>query len=507
MFDKKDFELIPYSDNISYSKNINTFNKNLIINISETIKNVVDHSGAILMHECSNFQDFIGRDIDTFYPSKNKFLNINTEENLFFHERENGSYRFLINDINSVDFFNLDIEDLNIFSPNTKSLNISNIQTSFVCDKTGLKHFEKKAIIFYKLVKYFSYGIIFSYEQLFKLKKILNSLKIEELNYILDLTSKHLPKEHYYIKKLLEKNFYDFENDIKVKKFWTDKRIIRQNKRKVFAGDLKLKNLLKSMKFIYALLMGSFARWPKTHKPLPAIAIIGNDGAGKTSLCEYVVKNYSKMDPAYLNMKSDVPFFPFTKYINKTIKKILNISMINKIYPIKIFFKFLGQLFDIFDQYIKYKIGMAFADSGYGITIFERYITDKLRGEFPNKSNRFLPLEQFFPLPDGMFYLDVEPRISLKRKINDNHTLEEMTSKRKNYISLLEEFSEVKKVSFDNSFLENIKAFKNYIFELTIKKQKKIISASIVKRCVWKKNRNRFLAGNPKERFQKDSFL
>ena len=31
---------------------------------------------------------------------------------------------------------------------------------------------------------------------------------------------------------------------------------------------------------------------------------------------------------------------------------------------------------------------MAYADSGYGITIFERYITDKLRGEFPNKKKQ-----------------------------------------------------------------------------------------------------------------------
>ena len=150
---------------------------------------------------------------------------------------------------------------------------------------------------------------------------------------------------------------------------------------------------------------------------------------------------------------------------------------------------------------------MAFADSGYGITIFERYITDKLRGEFPNKKNKFLPLEQFFPFPDGIFYLDVRPEISIERKIEDNHTMAEMTSKRKNYISLLEEFSEVKTIPCDNDFEENVKDLKNYIFELALKKKKEFKSGLINKRCAWKKNRNRVLTGDPAERFQKDSFL
>ena len=114
---------------------------------------------------------------------------------------------------------------------------------------------------------------------------------------------------------------------------------------------------------------------------------------------------------------------------------------------------------------------MAYADSGYGITIFERYITDKLRGEFPNKKNKLLPLEQFFPLPDGFFYLDVKPEITLKRKIKDKHTLEEMISKRANYISLLKEFTEIKKIPSDNKIEENVKNLKNYIFELAFKKK------------------------------------
>jgi len=507
MINKKKYELVPYHNNFLSSKKKNSLNKDVIKYVKETIKKIVRCSNAVLMQECKNFEDFSGRDVDTFYLFNSQFLNIDFGEDVILNQREEGSYRFLINHRDMTDFINLDVENLAIFSPQTKNENEIHFKEAINCDKTGLKHFEIKSIIYYKIVKYFSQGIVFSYEQLYKLKKILNSVNINDLNYILNLTSKNLPNENIWIKKLIQDDFQTFEQDENVKKFWIGKRIIRQNKRKVFAGKLELKNLFKSKKFIKALLFGSWANWSKNHNPMPAIAIVGNDGAGKTTICDYVIKNYHKLDPAFINMKSDVPMMPHTKYLIKFIKKILEFSIIKNISVFKKIFLFIGQIADIFDQYIKYKVGMAYADSGYGITIFERYITDKLRGEFPNKKNKFLPLEQFFPLPDGFFYLDIRPEVTLKRKDKDNHTLLEMNSKRANYISLLEEFSEVKKIPCDKNFEENIKDLKNYIFELSFKKKKKLKSGLGIKRCIWKKNRKRVLAGDPAKRFQKGSFL
>ena len=504
---EKKFELVPYRNDRLSSKKKNSLNKNVISNVKETIIKIVNRCDAVLMQECEDFKDFSGRDVDIFYISNDKFLKINYEENIILNEREKGSYRFLINDKNSTDFLNLDVEDLAMFSPATKIENQVHFNEAIECKKTGLKHFKLNSLIYYKLVKYFSQGIVFSYEQLYKIKKKLNSITSDELNYILNLVSKNLPKENFWIKKLIENDFETFEKDSDVRNFWIKKRIIRQNKRKVFAGKIELKNLFKSKKFIYALIFGSLAKWPKNHNPMPAIAIVGNDGAGKTTICERVIKDYHKLDPAFIDMKSDVTIIPFTKYLLRFLRKTINIPLIKNSSLLRGFFSFMGQTIDLLDLYIKYRIGMAYADSGYGITIFERYITDKLRGEFPNVKNKFLPLEQFFPLPDGFFYIDVEPKATLLRKSNDNHTLLEMTSKRANYISLLNEFNEVQKTNSGNKFEENLKELKNYIFDLAFKKKNRASSGSKIKRCIWKKNRDRILAGNPADRFQKGSFL
>lgn len=503
------FNLNSYIDNIATSKIENSLDKRIISDVKETLINIINYCDAVLMQECNYFENFTGRDVDTFFLSKKGFLDIknNYKDNFIFHKREKGSYRFLVNHEKSIEFMNLDVEDLSIFSPSTINLNKKAIINSVRCKKTGLKHIQLNLIIFYKLIKYFGYGVVFSYEQLFKIKQKLNSISSEDLNFILDLTAKYLPKEKFWIIKLIECDFYNFEKDKDVQNFWIKKRKIRQNKRKVFAGKPIIKNLFKSKRFLYAILFGSLAKWPKSHCPLPSIAIIGNDGAGKTSLCNFIIKNFSKMDPLFINMKSDEPILPFTNFMNKSFKKILSISLVNKVKFLKFIFSFMGQSFDLFDQFVKYRIGMAFCDSGHGVTIFERYITDKIRGEFPNKDNKFLPLEQFFPFPDGFFYLDVKPEITLQRKKLDGHTIEEMRSKRINYISLLEEFDEVKMVAADNSFEKNIKQFKNYVFELALKKKNIFRNSCFIKRCLWKKNRKRILAGDQDKRFQKGSFL
>ena len=213
------------------------------------------------------------------------------------------------------------------------------------------------------------------------------------------------------------------------------------------------------------------------------------------------------MDPLIFDMKSSNPFFSINIIIRNALKKIKSSKIIKNIFFLNTSISFIGELLDLFDKFVKYKIGMAWADAGFGLTIFERYPTDRIRGEFPNKKNRFLPLEQFFPFPDGMIYLDILPQVSINRKKKDNHTLEEMKSKRKNYLNLIEEFDEVEKLTPSRNLNYNILSAKNYIFRINHKKKVRIQKTGKIKRLIWTKNLNRTLAGNNLIKSQKDAFF
>jgi len=83
-----------------------------------------------------------------------------------------------------------------------------------------------------------------------------------------------------------------------------------------------------------------------------------------------------------------------------------------------------------------------------------------------------------------------------------------MTSKRKNYLSLLKEFDEVKIISSTKKIKNKIIKIKNYIFILYSKKNSMIKKKNqISKRAIWKKNFNRVLAGRNLNRLQKSSFI
>ena len=58
---------------------------------------------------------------------------------------------------------------------------------------------------------------------------------------------------------------------------------------------------------------------------MPAISIVGNDGSGKSTVVNYIRKNFSKMDPLIFDMKSNVPFFSFTFKIRTFLKRLKNL--------------------------------------------------------------------------------------------------------------------------------------------------------------------------------------
>lgn len=486
-------------------QNKTALDKSLLNSSKFDIQRLVNDFNGYLIHSCDFFKNFTGQDIDLL--SKNEKIIKKIYKNIIIRKFNENSFRIHLNNQRIRSFLSLDIENLNNLPKEIRVIFKQKFASKTYCRKTKLNHLNKKGIIFYKLIKYFYLGTIHSYQQLLYLKKDIINLNKKDFDLILSTIKETIPGELNIIKKYLFLEFKEFEKSKVIKQFFVKKRYNRHNKRKIFSGKLIFKNIIFDKDFLYAFFFGSQYKWKNSHFPMPAISIIGNDGSGKTTTVEYIRKHFSKMDPLIFDMKASKPFFSFVLKLRAILKKINQFSIIKNIFFLKIIVSSLGEVLDLFDKYFKYKVGMAWADAGKGITIFERYPTDRVRGEFPSIKNRFMPLEQFFPFPDGMVYLDVLPKNSIKRKKRDNHTFEEMTSKRKNYLSLINEFDEVEIVSASKKMNSNILQIKNYIFKIYKIKRINVIKKQKFKRVLWKKNFNRILAGKNLDKSQKEGFF
>ncbi len=479
--------------------------KKLLNENSKNIQKIINSYSAYLVQDCNNFKNFTGRDIDAFYENKKKYL-YRKFNNTIIRNKDNNHLRIHINSFKNVGFLSLDIEELFSMPLSFRKIFEKTFNKRIFCKHTHLNHLDKKSIIFYKLYKYFSVTI-HSTRQLQDLKRNINLLNEQDLNLIKKSIDEALPKESEVIQKFLFWNFRKFITNKIIKNFFSLKISERNKKRFIFAGKLNLKKIFFKKNFFLAFFFGQNKKWAKSHNPMPAIAIVGNDGSGKTTTVEYIRENFSKMDPLIFNMKPSDPFFSIIPKIVNVLKKINKNFIIRNFILIKTPIAILAELLIFFDKFVKYKIGMAWADSGLGVTIFERYPTDRIRGEFPNEKSKFLPFEQFFPFPDGIVYLDALPEESVRRKKKDNHSLAEMKSKRKNYISLLREFDEYEIIKPSKNIANKIKKTKNYIFHISKKKKIQIKKYGKIKRITWKKNFNRVLAGKALDRSQKRSFL
>lgn len=479
-------------------------NKRLLNDLKKESFTILKSFDAYLIHSCSDYEKFSGRDIDAFYERKKKYKIL--KKNIIVREKENYIFRIYINHPKSADFLSLDIELTSSLPKKIKTIFEKNFNKKVPCKLTGLNHLDEKSIIFFKLYKYF-FGTIHTYNQLSILKKKIDKLKKQDLLLIEQSVEKTLYEKSEMIKRFISWKYGKFQKNKSIINFFSNLKLKRNKKREIFSGNINLKNLIFSKKFIYALVFGSLARWKTTHNPMPAIAMVGNDGSGKTSIVEYLRKHFSKMDPLIFDMKSSKPFCSIVLKLRKILKKIKELSIKKKLNFLNLTVSFIGELLDYIDKYIKYRIGMAWADAGYGVTIFERYPTDRIRGEFPNLKNKFFPLEQFFPFPDGLIYLDVLPKDSIIRKKEGNHSIDEMNSKRKNYLSLLKELDEYKKISYSNNFNQSLINVKDYLFRIYNKKKLEIQKTKRVKRVIWKKNYNRVLFGKNLNRVQRGSFI
>lgn len=225
-------DLLPYGNKID-SFNVFHSKAEIISNVKNKIQQVIKDCDARLVHECSEFENFSGRDIDLIYVSETKILNFDSNS-IILHKTNKGSYRFLLNDQNTIDFINIDMEDINFVSPFNRKINKQILLDASECKKTSLKHFDLSTILLLKIIKYFYFGMVHSYEQLFKIKEKLNSLDKKKLNNILFLSSKYIGRESIWIEFLIKNKFEDFEKNIEIKKFWIKKREKRKKKEKFF---------------------------------------------------------------------------------------------------------------------------------------------------------------------------------------------------------------------------------------------------------------------------------
>ena len=478
-------------------------NSKLLTDLKKKIYEIINDYDGHLIQKCTNVKNFTGRDIDSIYIKKKK----NPEySNTITLNRDHNNLRLYISHPKNITFLSIDIEELSAMPKNIRHVFTKNFNKKIYCKHTKLNHLDNKSIIFFKLYKYF-FITIDSYNQLHLLKKDIQKLNKKDFALLISSIEDALPNEVNIIKKFLFWEFDKFHKNKKINNFFLKLVSKRHKKRTIFSGNLNFGNMIFSKKFLYALLLGSKAKWKNSHNPMPAIAIVGNDGSGKTTVVEYIRKHFFKMDPLIFDMKGSKPFFSLVLKLRNLLKKITSSTFVKKIYFLKVTLLFLGELLDLFDKYVKYKIGMAWADAGYGLTIFERYPTDRIRGEFPNTQNKLLPLEQFFPFPDGMVYMDVLASESIKRKKEDNHTIQEMKSKRNNYLSLIKEFDEVELIASSKNINQNILKIKNYIFKIYFKKKRIIKRNKENIRMKWKKNYSRVLSGKNLDRSQKEAFF
>ena len=254
---------------------------------------------------------------------------------------DNNSIRIHLNHPNHVNFLSLDFEDIAYMPIAVKNIFEKNLNVKIFCKHTKINHLDDKSIIFYKIVKYFYNGTIHSYSQLSDLKKKIKKLDRRDLKLIIDSVDEALPNEREIIKKFLSWEFSKFYKNQGIKRSFNRLRSKRHKRRRIFYGKLSVRKLIFSKKFFYAFFFGSFAKWNYSHYSMPAISIVGNDGSGKTTLVEYIRKNFSKMDPLILSMKSSEPFFSISLKIVNKIKRIKELKLIKNFFFLNFFFQLL----------------------------------------------------------------------------------------------------------------------------------------------------------------------
>jgi len=176
-----------------------------------------------------------------------------------------------------------------------------------------------------------------------------------------------------------------------------------------------------AVKAVYQIIRDKIVGIPPSCFPL--IAVVGNDGCGKTTFCKDFEGYYRKLNPVVMVMRRNCPALQVSRRIKE--------GWLSRC-PL------LVECIDFADRFVRFGVCWLWVRADFGPVLFERYPTDRIRGELDeNTKDSWFPLEKFFPQPNGYLYFDVKPGDSLVRKPSDGHHFREMYEKRVNYICLM----------------------------------------------------------------------
>jgi len=363
----------------------------------------------------------------------------------------------------------------------------------------GLHYLDGVDLYVYKLAKYSSCGYIRSYEQINRLKALYSHLNHNRKNDIEELITELFKKDNLALE--LHKNI-KIGNGVG-EKFVALRQKERNKSRIIFKGGLGP----KAHKFLFKISILIDRIRYRSFFSLPYIAIVGNDGSGKSSRLDDIIKRYYKFDPLVMDMKPKSPYFVlWLRYRNYLIGLGKEINEKGKNYQ-KFLWSIARKIFEIFDyidRLYRYYLVKFYCNSGYCTGFFERYVTDRLRGEFTGIHGDQVPIEAHFPMPDGFVLLDVSERESLRRKPLDGHSYYELNCKRENYLSLIKQMSRYKIVSTHQSPEEVTDEIMSIYFDWAITKQQTKYKYSFP--LVWDSNKQRNVIGKKADRVQEKIF-
>ena len=191
-----------------------------------------------------------------------------------------------------------------------------------------------------------------------------------------------------------------------------------------------------------------FYRWFLRYQVsgFPVVAFVGNDGSGKSStITSLAGGSLAKIDPLVVSMKRKDPLFSIFSSIRTRLsrreKNRKGLSQWGR--AVAVPSGWLKELIDFIDRLLRFELSLLWARAGLGPVFMDRYVTDRLRGEYSRDGFRLHPLEQFFPMPDAFIFFDVPAEVSMERKPEDRHDLSVLREKRYNYLRLMHEIDRV----------------------------------------------------------------